>query len=107
MAIAHAAVGGVVVNIILPLASIIFVALRFHVRIKTRQPLLGDDWTILGALVRLSGLLFGRFYLTDGVGMLPCSSMYVNMGSCVRYQRYTLGPVDAGRVHHLPKGEYY
>ncbi|OAK94255.1 hypothetical protein IQ06DRAFT_234874 [Phaeosphaeriaceae sp. SRC1lsM3a] len=50
MAIAHAAVGGVVVNIILPLASIIFVALRFHVRIKTRQPLLGDDWTILGAL---------------------------------------------------------
>ncbi|KAH7406409.1 hypothetical protein DE146DRAFT_647409 [Phaeosphaeria sp. MPI-PUGE-AT-0046c] len=50
MAIAHAAVGGTVVNIVLPLASIIFVALRFHVRIKTRQPLLGDDWTILGAL---------------------------------------------------------
>lgn len=51
MAIAHATVGGVVVNIVLPLASIIFVALRFHVRIKTRQRLLGDDWTILGALV--------------------------------------------------------
>ena len=52
MGIPHAAISSVIVNVVLPFAAAVVVGLRFYVRIRTKQPLMGDDWTILGSLVR-------------------------------------------------------
>ena len=57
----HAAIGGLVVNVVLPILAIIGVALRYAARLKKRQPLQADDWTILVSLV-CSSLQYARVF---------------------------------------------
>ncbi|KAF2836969.1 hypothetical protein M501DRAFT_211771 [Patellaria atrata CBS 101060] len=76
MAVASAAVGGLVANIVLPLLDILVVALRLAARRKKRAPLKVDDWTIVvSLLICLAFSASGIYAACSGLHGVPYDQM--------------------------------